>query len=255
MATQDNGLAALLYCEGRVKAKVGDGTQVTISTSTRYPFEDKVEMKIQTAKAVSFPIYLLVPEWAVGATIKVGQSTVRATPGKYVRLESVWQPGERIAIHLPMTTRVRTWSAMKDSVSVDYGPLTFSLKIAESFHQVDGKSNTQGDSAWQPSADASKWPTYEILPESAWNYGLVQSPSFKVVKRGWPKNNYPFTLDGTPIEIVTEGKRIPDWKLDENGLAAVLPQSPVAVDSSVEQVTLVPMGAARLRISAFPTVK
>jgi len=34
----------------------------------------------------------------------------------------------------------------------------------------------------------------------------------------------------------------------------VLPQSPVPTEEPVEKVRLVPMGAARLRISAFPVV-
>src|SRR5688500_2394822 len=41
MATADNGLAATLYAECSVKAKVGDGTEVRIDEKTGYPFGDK----------------------------------------------------------------------------------------------------------------------------------------------------------------------------------------------------------------------
>jgi hypothetical protein len=51
------------------------------------------------------------------------------------------------------------------------------------------------------------------------------------------------------------GKRIPEWGIDQYGLVAVLPQSPVKTDTSSEELVLVPMGGARLRISAFPVVK
>jgi hypothetical protein len=253
MATQDNGLAAMLFTEGSVWARVGVGYEVRVVTETHYPFEDTVRMKVEGGG--KFPLYLLIPQWAKGATTRVGTETAAAQPGKYVRIEREWKPGDVLTVKLPMTPRVKVWDQMKDSVSVYYGPLAFSLKIAEKYNQVDGRANAQSDSGWQPGADPSKWPTYEILPESAWNYGLVQKPKFKVLKKAWPANDDPFSLETTPIEIVTTGKRIPGWGLDENGLVAILPKSPVDVDTKTEEITLVPMGAARLRISSFPQVR
>jgi hypothetical protein len=43
--------------------------------------------------------------------------------------------------------------------------------------------------------------------------------------------------------------------LDKYGLCDVLPQSPVHVSTAEQQVELIPMGAARLRITSFPVVK
>jgi hypothetical protein len=145
-------------------------------------------------------------------------------------------------------------------VSLNYGPLTYSLKIKEGYIQTDSRSSAQEDAKWQEGADSKKWPAFEIHPGSAWNYGLLiderdLSKSFKVVKKNWPSNNQPFTNDGAPIEIIAEGKQISDWKLDQYGLVAVLPQSPVESGTPVTTLTLVPMGGARLRISAFPVVK
>ena len=59
---------------------------------------------------------------------------------------------------------------------------------------------------------------------------------------------------GTPIELRAKGKRLPAWQLDQLGLVGLLPPSPVKSDEPVESITLVPMGAARLRISSFPVV-
>ena len=51
-----------------------------------------------------------------------------------------------------------------------------------------------------------------------------------------------------PIFITTKGKQIPEWQLDEYGLAGELKDSPVLSDEKVEEIELIPMGAARLRI-------
>ena len=256
MATGDDGLAALLFTEGEVRAKVAGGAEATITTTTKYPFEDTVRMRVAVPKSTNFPLYVLVPAWATGATVKVGNETMRAEPGQYLKLARTWKTGDELTVKLPMEPKLKVWDQMKNAVSVEYGPLTFSLKIAEEFKRVDGEATAIGDSGFVKGVDQSKWPTYEILPGSPWNYGLLTSaPEFEVIQKPWPANGYPFTQEGAPIEIRATGKAIPSWTLDQNGLVAILPRSPVAVDTKPERLTLLPMGAARLRISSFPQVK
>src|SRR5207248_4094724 len=48
--------------------------------------------------------------------------------------------------------------------------------------------------------------------------------------------------------------RIPAWRIDRHGLVGTLQDSPVKSDEPTEAVTLIPMGAARLRISMLPVV-
>jgi hypothetical protein len=262
MATPDNGLAAQLYTEGQVNAKVGNGTPISIAETTRYPFKDVVSFKVNTAKAVVFPLYLRVPAWCKAASVKVNGLPVKvaATAGGYIRLTKTWKNGDIITLHLPMQIKVREWAKNKNSVSVNYGPLTYSLKIDEKYVKEDSKKTAIGDSRWQPGADPQKWPSYEIHPASAWNYGLLleeQHPerSFKVVQRAWPKDNNPFTNTGAPIQLIATGKKIPGWTIDQYGLCSPLPQSPVVNNQPSTQLTLVPMGGARLRISSFPVAK
>jgi hypothetical protein len=262
MATPDNGLAAQLYTEGEVTAKVGNRTKVSITEHTHYPFQSSVNFIVNTAKAVTFPVYLRVPAWCLKATVSVNGKNilVDATPDGYIKLSNKWKNGDRIILELPMHIQVREWTQNKNSVSVNYGPLTFSLKIAENYVKTDGKTAVQGDSGWQATADQSKWPAFNIYPASAWNYGLLldkQHPenSFSIIKKPWPKNNNPFTNAGAPIQLIAKGRQIADWQIDENGLCGVLPQSPVASAQPESNLTLVPMGGARLRISAFPVIE
>ena len=64
-----------------------------------------------------------------------------------------------------------------------------------------------------------------------------------------------FTLDSVPIEFRAKARRVPSWTIDEYGFCGILPEENAAKADKLEEVTLVPMGAARLRISAFPTTK
>src|SRR5690606_10499911 len=93
------------------------------------------------------------------------------------------------------------------------------------------------------------------------NYGLLidtdrPEQSVEVISSdGSPgRVNEPWTARTTPVRLKARGQRIPQWTLEHNGLIGRLCSSPVTVDTPVEEITLIPMGAARLRVSAFPRV-
>ena len=262
MATPDNGLAAQLYFENEVSAKVGNGTVVKLSQQTKYPFDDQVELTLSTPKAVSFPLYLRIPSWCKNPTLKVNGKSVAVTANAngYIKVSNNWKNGDKISLQFPMELTVRKWEKNKNSISVNYGPLTYSLLIKENYLQQDSKATAIGDSRWQEGANPAKWPSFEIKAGSDWNYGLLineQNPasSFKVIKKDWPVGNDPFTNATAPIAIKAQGKKITSWGVDQYGLAAVLPQSPVKTTEPATELTLVPMGGARLRISSFPVVE
>lgn len=260
-ATPDNGLAAQLYTEGSVTAKVGDGNEVTMLETTHYPFEGNVDFVVQSSKATTFPFYLRIPVWSKGATVEVNGKvvSVEAQPGGYVKLLNKWKNGDKISLRLPMELSVRQWTKNRNSVSVNYGPLTYSLLIKERLEEKDGTTAAQGDSHWQPTADPKKWPSYEIYPASDWNFGLLMQATpiqtFSVVKKAWPADGNPWTTANAPVQLQAKGKKIPGWGIDRHGLCGELPLSPVQTAEKTEALTLVPMGSARLRISAFPVVQ
>ena len=261
LATPDNGLCAAVFSASEVSAQVGDGQKVRLEEETHYPFEEKIHFTLHADKAVTFPLYLRIPGWCKSATVSVNGKKISITPeaGKYVRIERAWKNKDSIVLDLPMEVSVQRWTANHDSASVNYGPLTFSLKIGERFQREDSTKTAIGDSGWQKTADPSQWPSFEIYSTTPWNYGLVldgahPEKSFAVKKLAWPKDNFPFTPESAPIELRVKAKQIPQWTLDRYGLCAVLQASPVWSEQPVEKVTLIPMGAARLRISAFPTI-
>ncbi|MDB6017146.1 MAG: hypothetical protein JWR19_1635, partial [Pedosphaera sp.] len=261
LATPDNGLCAAVYSASEVTAQVGEGVNVRIEEQTHYPFEEKILFRIHLDKPAAFPLYLRIPAWSKGAALRINgqRTTAELSAGKYVRIERKWKDNDVATLELPMEISVQRWAANHNSVSVNYGPLTFSLKIGERYERRDGFKTAMGDSAWQKTADPSKWPSFEIYPTTAWNYGLMLDPahparSFKVKKVAWPRDDFPFTPESSPLQIVAHAKQISQWTLDKYGLCAELQDSPVASVQPTETVTLIPMGAARLRISAFPTI-
>jgi hypothetical protein len=172
-----------------------------------------------------------------------------------LRINREWANDDEVKLFFPMRLTKRVWALNKNSISINYGPLTLSLKIKERYEEKDSRKTAIGDSHWQATADPSKWPTYEIYADSPWNYALSSVLENMTVEVGtWPANNYPWSHEGTPLTVKAKGARVEGWGQDATGLCQILPDAD-APRGKVEDITLIPMGAARLRISAFPPIR
>lgn len=256
LATPDNGAAAVLFNTCDASIKVADGKEVVIRETTDYPFDTRIGFVMEMKDdGVNFPFYIRIPKWTRNATVKVNGQDMDEDlqAGKYLCIDREWKNGDRVEVDFPMEVSVRTWQVNKNSVSVDYGPLTLSLRITEKYVEKNSAETAIWDSQWQQGADASRWPSYEIYPESPWNYALqVGSVKLKERRKLQPGRN-PFTQSDVPLVFEAQGRQVPDWKIDEYKLCGVLPYEDVAKSDTCETLELIPMGAARLRISAFPT--
>lgn len=261
MATPDNGIAAAIYGSCKASVKVEDGKLVEIVEETNYPFEESIKFTVHTSGKVTFPLYLRIPSWTNNPSVVINGKKIMAdlVAGKYVRLEREWKRGDQVVLNIPMKLSQSVWHVNQDSRSIHYGPLTFSLKIKENYVKVGSVETAIGDSKWQKNADPTKWPSYEIYPASDWNYALVVEDSlpleqnFEVIRTMWPSDNQPFTVETAPIEIRAKGKKLIGWDIDNHGLTGEIPiKESQKFEAQTNDITLIPMGAARLRISAFP---
>jgi hypothetical protein len=219
---------------------------VTVTERTRYPFDEKVVLEVSTPEPTTFPLYVRIPGWCEDAGIKLNDESVsvKAKPRAYVRLERRWQEGDEVVLRFPMEIEVQRWERNEDSLSVSRGPLGYSLKIEEEWVSFEEKEG---------------WPGYEVHPESPWNYGLVvdstrPEESFELVKQAQELPERPFRVQNAPVKLRARGRRIPGWELDALGLVEGLQKSPVKSDKQLKKLTLIPMGCARLRITAFPVL-
>ena len=246
LATADNGLCASLYAPSDVTAKVAGGAQASIREETGYPFRDSVDFKVSTPHDVQFPLYLRVPQWCAVA--------------------SVWVNGEAIEIKarpLPSLSwtgpgrMVTAYSAPSDadctaSLAEEPGRRQRELRPAGF---LAGHQGTMGE----VSAIQGEWPEWQVFPESPWNYGLVvdarnPAKSFEIVRPMGDVPLEPFTPDTTPLVLKVKARTIPNWQMDSNQMVAALQPGPVRSEEPMEEIRLIPAGAAQLRIGMFPVI-
>ncbi len=238
MATADGGLGAVAYGPSEVSTRVAKGVPISILETTDYPFRETVTLGVKTSQTVKFPLALRIPGWATGATVAVdGAALAGVKPGQFYRVEREWHNGDLVELHFPMRVINSTW--YNNSIAVERGPLVFSLKIGGS---------------WSDLRQLGPVTDWEVYPTTPWNYALVvdskkPAPSFTVTEL--PVGHQPFSLEGTPVEIGVKARRLPEWQIEDDS-AGPLPVSPVTSDRHLENLSLIPYGAAKLRITAFP---
>jgi hypothetical protein len=64
----------------------------------------------------------------------------------------------------------------------------------------------------------------------------------------------PFDVEKPPVVLEVGGRRDPNWIVEANS-AGPVPLSPLSSTEPLKTLTLVPYGAAKLRITAFPYLK
>ncbi len=246
LATQDNGLAALLYAPSEVTAKVADGVAVAFSEETNYPFEDKIRLVFKGSKSVTFPLHLRIPVWCENASIAVnGKEHGRPKAGAITKVVRTWQKNDVLELQLPMKVRISRWH--ENSVGVERGPLVYALNLSAQWNKLFG---------------TEPYATYEVVSMQPWNYGLlapyVSKPDSAFAVRIGHVAAQPWTPQQPPIQLIAKGKRIPEWQ-KYGGVTGPIPYSldwrPIESNELEEELVLIPYGCSRLRISCFPVVK
>jgi hypothetical protein len=253
MATTDKGIAATLYGPSVVKTVVGKNVPLTITSETNYPFEESIRMTVEPEKTCAFPVYLRIPQWCKQPEIKVNGEVIALnnSASGFVKVDRKWKKGDLIDLNFPMRIEVvngretafpREDYFVKGSSSgrplaketevnspfrtVYYGPLLFALPVK------DISPNEQA-------------------PDQKWNYAMVSADasSIKFVRTSMPKH-WSWQIEETPIKLIAKASTF-DWKP-----TAILPLPKEEVTGGeATDITLVPYGCTKFRISMFPVAK
>lgn len=236
MATGDNGLAATCYGPCKVSALVADHVPVELACRTDYPFNESVEIAVKPEREATFPLSFRIPGWCKNPGLWVNGSAVKTAPDTngFVRVERLWKPNDKIRLQFPMFPQVTTGRDANAGgapyASVAFGPLLFALPIPDTHD-----ANTPDPAArWQFALDAQ---------------GDKRGADMTVLRSPMP-GKWNWSLE-SPLKLRVNAVSF-DWKPTPE---RALPSEPVANGRPSQEITLVPYGCTKFRVSMLPVTE
>lgn len=100
---RDDGVAVHLYVGGTVHTELSDGSICRLEVSTRYPWEEQVEVTVGLDAPTEFTLYLRQPGWCRACSLQVNDAAVDAVLiDGYRLLKRCWCPGDTVRVEFAM---------------------------------------------------------------------------------------------------------------------------------------------------------
>jgi len=137
-----DGVYVNLFTPSSVRWTDG-GTRLQLTQTTRFPFDNKIEIQISASQPHEHTLYVRVPAWAKPDPVVMVNGrrvTSHVEPGSFVALRNRWKTGDRVQLELPMPLRLETIDPNHPNlVALVQGPLVL-MAIADSQPAFDGQA-------------------------------------------------------------------------------------------------------------------
>lgn len=235
----DSEVVSMVFAPCRLETEA-EGKKLCIREETEYPFKEKITYHVEEASHDGLEFKIRIPGWCSACKIYkngicVKEVKNREKTGDVASVCRGIRTGDKIEAEFSMEIETSHW--FHNSVAVERGPLVYALDIKE---------------RWEAVREVAGVRDYEVYPESDWNYALEENPSFEM--QAGRVGVVPFSKEHPPIRLKTRGRRLDSWKLEDNS-AGTLPVSPISPDGTEEEITLIPYGCTKLRVTQFPWYK
>ncbi|OYX83636.1 MAG: ATP-binding protein [Flavobacteriales bacterium 32-34-25] len=128
------GLYVNLYGSNHLNTNTEEGTKIHLHQETNYPWDGAISIKIDAAPKEEYALFLRIPGWSNGATVKINNKAVDVSTvsGTYLKLEQKWKKGDVISLNIPMPVEVMQANPLveetRNQVAVKRGPIVYCLE-------------------------------------------------------------------------------------------------------------------------------
>lgn len=182
------GLWINLYGSNTLSTKLENGSELSLSEETNYPWDGNITITFQKAPAEAFSVFLRIPGWCQGAGIFINGQPYESklASGTYVKIHRKWQRGDQIHLELPMPVKLIEANplveATRNQVTIKRGPVVYCLESTDlskgqNIFNIAIPSNIQ----WEPKMiriDHNEILALEgradLLNDAAWEYRLYR---------------------------------------------------------------------------------
>ncbi len=128
------GLTVNLYGGNSLSTSLADGSRVSLSQKTDYPWDGKIHIELAEVPGRAFAISLRIPSWARGASVSVNGSACEEEirPCSYLPVTRAWKKGDIIELDLPMNPRLvlahHLVEETRNQAAILRGPIVYCLE-------------------------------------------------------------------------------------------------------------------------------
>ncbi len=126
------GVWVHLYHNNRFEWRLASGVAVRLTQDTKYPWEGRVELRLEPEQPSEFTLFLRVPEWAAPARLHFNGNVQSVQPGSYAPLKRRWHAGDRVRLDLTVTARLTSANPLvaenNGKAVVERGPLVYCVE-------------------------------------------------------------------------------------------------------------------------------
>ena len=132
-SSAEDGIYVHLYAANKLDWHLGDGTLLSVTGTTKYPWEGAVRMEVSPASPSEFTLHLRIPGWSARTLVKVNGAPIAGVkPGTYLPVKRTWKPGDVVELALDMMPRAMRANPLarenQASVAIERGPLVYVLE-------------------------------------------------------------------------------------------------------------------------------
>jgi len=232
----ENGILAGMLLPSALHTTVGDAA-VSVEIESDYPFRHAAAVTVTTDRPVRFALTIRVPAWAKNVTVDGELYT-----GGDIVLDREWDGTVSVAV--AFTDTPHFIARPRNLRAVEYGALVYALPIETEYRKLEYEKN--GVPRTFPYCD------YELIPRSPWAFGFADE---LLTVCETDMGDVPFSAAAPRVTV--QAKLAPvDWGYADgyDTVADAEPQSRRALGEA-QTVTLIPYGAAKLRMTEMPMVE
>jgi uncharacterized protein len=102
-----------------------------ITQVTKFPEQDRTRLRLTLNKPANMALNVRHPSWSKSVRIRINghHFTTSREPGTYIEVKRVWQNGDVVEVHLPMTLRAEQLPGHSNVVAIVYGPIVLAGRL------------------------------------------------------------------------------------------------------------------------------
>ena len=133
----NEGLYFNLYGGNQLSTTLKDGSPISLSQTTNYPWDGNIAVQIKQAPQKSISLFFRIPDWCKHATISINGKLFaeNISSGSYLPIARKWKTGDKIELVLDMPVELVVANPLIEStrnqVAVKRGPIVYCLESTD----------------------------------------------------------------------------------------------------------------------------